>query len=246
MQSICLLAAGTAGAAAVDWQDLILSGGGAIGFVIMALSLFVGSLVIQQFLYLRTENLAPTAMVEDLRKLIDLRQGQRAVAICQENPCFLASVVEAGLREVDLDYEHVEKAMEEVAVEQSSKLYRRLEYINIVGTIAPMLGLLGTVWGMILAFAEFAVRPNPSVGELAPGIYHALVTTMFGLTVAIPSMFAYGLLRNRAEAVIVEASLRAQRVFSGYKRMKFKSARNAAVKVTHEVSSEDEPTVVEL
>jgi biopolymer transport protein ExbB len=81
-----------------------------------------------------------------------------------------------------------------------------------------MLGLLGTVWGMILAFKEFESKANPQVSELAPGIYHALVTTLMGLGVAIPALLAFAILQNRIDGLVAEASLTAERVFADFKR----------------------------
>ena len=246
IHGVWLLAKGKAPVAvSMDWQEMLHAGGG-IGYFILLLSLIAGAFVIQQFLFLRLQNLAPVAMVEDLKKLINLRQGQRALEICHENPCFLGAVVNAGLKEVDLDYEQVEKALEETAAEQAARLYRRIEYINMIGTLTPMLGLLGTVWGMIQAFAEFAAKTDPTVSELAPGIYHALVTTLLGLGVAIPSLAAYGLLRNRADELVAEASLLSEQVFSGYKRMKLKGVRSTTIKIDRETPSEEEPTAVEM
>ncbi len=228
--SLCLLAQETLSNSdpTIDWSELLQAGGG-IGFFILFLSLVVGAFVIQQFLYLRVDNLAPIAMEEDLRKLITQKQIQQASLICQENPCFLGHVVLTGLSEIDLDYQQVEKALEEGAAEQAARLFRRLEYINLIGTLAPMLGLLGTVWGMIQAFAQFAAKSNPQVSELAPGIYNALVTTLLGLGVAIPALAAYGFLRNRADELIAEASMSAERTFSGYKRARFKRLKPASV-----------------
>jgi biopolymer transport protein ExbB len=88
----------------------------------------------------------------------------------------------------------------------------------VISVIAPMLGLLGTVWGMMLAFFEFTLKANPQVSELAPGIYKALVTTLFGLCVAVPAIASYAFLRNRIDELVAEVALTAERTFADFKR----------------------------
>ena len=95
-----------------------------------------------------------------------------------------------------------------------------------------MLGLMGTVWGMILAFMEFERKANPQVSELAPGIYKALVTTLFGLIVAIPAIAAFGFFRNRVDELVAQTALTAEQVFSDLKRsilLKRREERRQAV-----------------
>jgi biopolymer transport protein ExbB len=130
----------------------------------------------------------------------------------------LAHILAAGLAEVSLGYSAVEKAMEDASIEQAARMLRKIEYLSVIGTIAPMLGLLGTVWGMIQAFLEFEIKANPQVSELAPGIYHALVTTLFGLCVAVPALAAFAIFRNRIDGLVAETALMAAHVFSNFKR----------------------------
>jgi biopolymer transport protein ExbB len=108
--------------------------------------------------------------------------------------------------------------MEDAATQQSARLLRKVEYLSVLSTVAPMLGLMGTVWGMILAFMEFERKANPQVSELAPGVYKALVTTLFGLIVAIPAIAAFAYFRNRVDELVAQTSLLAEHVFADYKR----------------------------
>lgn len=196
----------------------LLDAGGTIGWIIMALSLWMVALIVQHLLTVRRGALMPAGLAEEVERLVsrgDFRQAQKQ---CHDRPSFEAYVLSAGLAEVALGYAAVEKAMEDASQQQAARLFRRLEYFTVIGTIAPMLGLLGTVWGMILAFMEFEVKANPQVSELAPGIYKALVTTLQGLCVAIPSLAAYAVLRNRVDELVAEATLVAEYVFSGFKR----------------------------
>lgn len=198
------------------WQ--LLEAGGTIGWVIMVLSVAYLALMIEHFITVRTSTLMPKGLAEECYKAISQGQYKQADQHCQQSPSFLASVIAAGLPEVPLGYEAVEKAMEDMSLFQTARLFRKIEYFTVIGTIAPMLGLLGTVWGMILAFMEFENKPNPLVSELAPGVYKALVTTLQGLCVAIPALATYAVLRNRVEELASSTALMAEQVFSNFKR----------------------------
>ncbi len=202
----------------------IVRAGGAVGYIIVALSFAMVALVVEHALRLRRSVLMPPEMAEQVHGLIAEQKFQQAEQVCQMNPSFLGRVLRAGLAEVGLGYPSVEKAMEDTSQEQSARLFRRIDYLSVIGTIAPMLGLLGTVWGMILAFVEFESKANPQVSELAPGIYKALITTLMGLGVAVPALFAYAVFRNRIEDLAADASLLAEQVFSDFKRSTFRAA----------------------
>jgi biopolymer transport protein ExbB len=196
----------------------LLREGGMIGYVIMLLSVVMIALIIEHYLSVRRRTLMPEGLADEAHRMIGEGQFAQAEQLCQNEPSFLSYVLLAGLAEVRLGYAAVEKALEDAAAQQAARLFRKLEYFTVIGTVAPMLGLLGTVWGMILAFMEFELKANPSVSELAPGIYKALVTTLQGLCVAIPSLAAFAVLRNRLDELVAQTALTAEHVFSNYKR----------------------------
>lgn len=109
--------------------------------------------------------------------------------------------------------------MEEEAAEQAGRLFRKIEYLSVLGNIAPMVGLLGTVIGMILAFREVANTQGAArAGQLASGIYQALVTTVGGLLVAIPSLGAYAVFRNRVDGLMAETVASTRHILTPVKR----------------------------
>lgn len=207
------------------WE--LLEAGGTIGWIIVAMSIALVALLLEHVLSVRTGTLSPRGLANEVHQRIGQGQFAAAVTACEQRPSYLAAVLGAGLAEVELGYAAVEKAMEDCSQQQAARLYRKLEFFTMIGTIAPMLGLLGTVWGMILAFMEFEVRANPQPSDLAPGIYKALVTTLQGLCVAIPALAAYSLLRNRTDELVAETSLTAERVFSNFKRATALGSRKA-------------------
>jgi biopolymer transport protein ExbB len=199
----------------VHW---LIRAGGAIGLVTIGLSVAMVALIVEHLITIRRGALMPGGVAEEVHRLLLEGQFRDAQEVCQANPSFLGHVLAAGVSEAELDYSAVEKAMEEAAIEQSARLFRKIEFLNVIGTLAPMLGLMGTVWGMILAFNTFQYSTNPQVSELAPHIATALVTTLFGLLVAVPAIAAFAMFRHRIDELVAESSLLAEHVFADYKR----------------------------
>lgn len=150
-----------------------------------------------------------------------MRSGQ-AGRLAQSPLCrtsTLGRVVGAGLAEMELGWPAVEKAMEEALAEESARLYRKVEYLSVIGNLAPMLGLLGTVVGMIVAFRQVAETQGAArAADLAEGIYLALVTTVEGLLVAIPALAAFAFFRNKVDALIAEVALTSEKLLRPLKR----------------------------
>ena len=125
----------------------------------------------------------------------------------------------------------VEKAMEDATADQAARLSRKVEYLSVVGNLAPMLGLLGTVFGMVLAFREVAATQGVArASDLADGIYQALITTVAGLIVAIPALAAFAFFRSRVDQLVAEVTYAAQHVFTPLKRYRRRKALEAAEK----------------
>lgn len=207
----------------------MLAAGGTIGYVIMFLSFLMVALIVDACINLRKSTFMPPGLAEEIHQLLGAGKFQEAQAVCQKHPGFLSRVLNAGLEEVPTgSYAAVEKAMEDAAVEQSARCSRRIEYLSVISTLAPMLGLMGTVWGMIVAFMEFELKANPQISELAPGIYKALVTTLQGLGVAIPAIGALAVFRSRIEDLTSESTLLAAHVFSDFRRGLMHRTRAAA------------------
>ena len=202
--------------------DIVFSGG-LTGFLIvlllLSLSICAAALVIEHIMSIRASVLMPVGLAEQVQAQLLENNVPNAIALCQQRPSFLAFVLQAGIAEVDGGWTTVEKAMEDAAAEQSARLFRKIEYLSVIANIAPMLGLLGTVIGMIFAFQEVATSQGQArVADLAHGIYQALVTTVGGLLVAIPALAAFAIFRNRVDQLVAESSYAAQHVFVPLKR----------------------------
>lgn len=210
------------------WQ-LVTSGGWpgmALLGVLLLLSLMALALVVEQFATLRTARLAPDGLAGRLRKLLEAGDLDGARSVCRDGG-MLGVVVDAALAEAsELSasstpaWPAVEKAMEDAAEAEAARLLRRIDYLAVIGNLAPMVGLLGTVVGMIFAFREVAATQGAATaGELASGIYQALVTTVGGLLVAIPSLGAFAVLRNRVDAIAAEVTSQAEHATKPLKRV---------------------------
>ena len=210
----------------------IIASGGVVGLVIFLLSIVAVAVAIGQARSLRKSVLAPPELIEKLRELIASGQFQAADALCRETPSTLSFIVSNGLLERDGDWNDMEKTLEDAIAEQSAKLYRKAEFLSVIGNIAPMLGLLGTVLGMIAAFQQIAATQGSAQGpELARGIYQALVTTVEGLIVAIPALAVFAFFRNRIDQLMAEVTLIVQQLFLPIKRFQRRRAAAAAAAV---------------
>lgn len=196
----------------------LLNAGGKIGWMIIALSVAAVALIVEHVISIRRRALIPLGLAEQMHQLIGQGQYPDAEKAARASPSFLGHVLAAGLAEVSVGYKAAEKAMEDASAEQAARLFRKIEYLSIIGTIAPMLGLLGTVLGMIQAFDEFKTQANPQVAQLAPGISQALVTTAMGLIVAVPALAGAAIFRNRIDGLVAEATLMAEHLVSEFKR----------------------------
>jgi len=171
--------------------------GGIFMYPIYALSLLAVGVAIERWFGLRQERVLPSRLVAQLGQLGNTKTGfdpRKAYRICQEYPSAAATVIKAMLLKVGRPHSEVEHAVQEASEREANRIYGNIRWLNLSASVAPLIGLLGTVQGMIVAFHQTTVLDpgaNKAV-ELANGIYTALVTTFGGLCVAIPaSIFAH-------------------------------------------------------
>lgn len=202
--------------------QIIFSGGivGAIMiFILLALSLTAAYLVFDHLMTIRRRDLMPEGLSDQVQQALLAGDINAARQACNARPSFLSFVLLHGIGELEFGWNSVEKAIEDALAEQSARLFRKIEYLSVIGNIAPMVGLLGTVIGMIIAFQEVAATQGmASAPQLARGIYQALITTVGGLIVAIPSIGAFAIFRNRIDQFVAEAAFMAQHVFAPLRR----------------------------
>ncbi len=175
----------------------LLVQGGAFMIPILLMSLLVVTFTIERFIGLRRIRVLPEALVAGLGQLGGPQGGfdpRKAYKLCQQYPSAAATVVRAMLLKVGRPHSEVEHAVAEASEREANRLYANVRWLTLAAAVAPLLGLLGTVWGMIRAFHDTTqLTPDQNKADyLAEGIYVALVTTLGGLCVAIPAaIFAH-------------------------------------------------------
>jgi biopolymer transport protein ExbB len=220
--SILLLAQARPDAGGDSFFDIVFSGG-PVGVLIVCLliglSVIALALVVEHLLTIRRPVLMPPELIEQVTS--HLNQGKLAPAMqaCEAHPSSLGHILRESMAEAEGGWTAVEKALEDATAEQAARLFRKIEYLSVIGNIGPMLGLLGTVVGMILAFREVAnTQGAANAAQLASGIYAALVTTVAGLLIAIPALAAFAMFRNRVDELVAEMAYTAQHLLLPVKR----------------------------
>lgn len=186
--------------------------GGPIGVIIILLSIVAAGLIFAQLLRLRTSKLIPDDAIESLHALLASGKVRDAIAFCAqpENDSLVTRVLGGALRRCErspFGFLELRSAVEEAGAREIERLHRMTDGIGLVASVAPMLGLLGTVVGMVGAFDVISVTEGPArPDQLAGNISEALITTVLGLIVAIPCTAAYTFLRNRIDHLVGLAS----------------------------------------
>lgn len=160
----------------------------------------------------RRENIAPDPAIGRSLGLMRERRADELIDFTRTDESYFGRVMHSALEERTQGVETMLRLAQQTGEEHALRRLRKIEPLNIIGNVAPMIGLFGTVYGMILAFREIvAAGGTPDPVNLAAGIGTALVTTFWGLIVAIPALSAYALLRNRIDELTAHASREADR-----------------------------------
>ncbi len=166
------------------------------------LSILVVSLSIERALALRRDKMMPKRLVDELGRMAADEEGfepRRAYKLCQKFPSAAAKVVQTMLLKAGRPQQEIENSVAESAQREATKLYAAVSWLNLAAAVAPLIGLLGTVWGITQAFyvtTQMSAMENKGPA-LAEGIYTALVTTMIGLSIAIPAAVLAHIFENR-------------------------------------------------
>ena len=188
--------------------------------IFLMLSFTLVALFVMNLLTSRRENVCPTFLVDGFQEHLDGKRYQEAYELAKGDESFLGQVLSAGLAKMSAGYQPAVDAMQEVGEEENMKLEHRLSYMALIGSISPMVGLFGTVHGMIKSFSAIELggaSPNPS--ELAGGISTALFTTLVGLAIAIPAIVAFNILRNRIARLVLEVGVLSENLMARFENV---------------------------
>lgn len=185
--------------------ETILHGGPLIVMIwiaILGTSIVMVTFIIQLFLTLRLPKLAPQALIDSLKSTLDAGNYQEAWEICRANKAYIASVLKGALERLGRGKDAVETAVIDHGLREASILKTQNSYLSVIGVVAPMIGLLGTVIGMMGAFAVLGQSGVSDPRKLALSIGEVLMATASGLFIAIPAFIFYYYFRNRSAIVI--------------------------------------------
>lgn len=208
MSCLAVSLSSTAGRVSIDYfQRFVVDGGPITWFVLIPLSIITVAFIIDNIKKIRSVRSSNEKILDEINTAIDNfdRKYIANLVDIPKEPEFVAAVTfRKAISELKVGMESAEYVAMETIEEILSNLLRRIEYLNIIGSVSPMIGLFGTVYGIILAFNKLVevVRAGgvTQPDQLAEGISIALVTTFWGLVIAIPALAVYGILRNKVES----------------------------------------------
>ena len=189
--------------------------------IFLALSVTLVSLFVMNMLAARRDTLCPQELIDSFEEKLNEKEFQAAYDMARTDESVLGQVLSAGLAKLSRGYNKALEGMQEVGEEESMKLEHRLSYMALIGNLSPMIGLFGTVHGMIDSFQVIAIGGStPKPADLAAGISTALFTTLVGLAIAIPAIAAYNVIRNRVSRLLLEVGVTSENLMSRFEDFK--------------------------
>ncbi|MFN3193401.1 MAG: MotA/TolQ/ExbB proton channel family protein [Aureliella sp.] len=185
--------------------------------IFFALSITLLTLIVMNILASRQDNICPPDLIEGVEQQLGEGNAQGAAELIRTDESFLGQVVAAGLSKLDKGHSHAIESMQEVGEEETMKMDHNLSYMALIGNISPMIGLFGTVQGMISAFRTIATSGStPKPSQLAMDISTALFTTLAGLAIAIPAIAVYNILRNRVQRLTMQVGVTSEELLERF------------------------------
>jgi biopolymer transport protein ExbB len=190
---------------------------GKLGLLLLAMSFYLVALVAWMAFEYRRSVAAPPKLVAEVSDLLAAKQYTEAFQKVAADPSFLARVLAAGVRKLPSGLPAAQRAMELANEDASMAMEHRTTYLATVGTLGPMIGLVGTVYGMIESFRVIATAgASPQASQLAGGISTALFATLEGIALSIPAIYFHAVFRNRIARLSLEVALAAETLLEGF------------------------------
>ena len=183
--------------------DLIVKGG-IFMYPIIFCSIVALAIFLERLWVLRRKHIIPLDFINNVESLLKKQKLSDAVFLCQNDVSSIAKIFLAGLRSTQKGMWLVKEAIEERGSREATILEKNVDILSTIANLTPLLGLLGTVSGMIKTFNAISVQGIGNPAPLAGGIAEALITTATGLCIAIPTLVCYRFLKDKASALIFE------------------------------------------
>ncbi|MCM8795250.1 MAG: MotA/TolQ/ExbB proton channel family protein [Candidatus Omnitrophica bacterium] len=188
------------------WRIFLV--GGPVMWPILLCSIFALAIIIEKFWYLHKIKIDTQQFLTNILDKIKRHDIKEALSICDRIQSPIAHILKAGILKYDRTRNEIKEAIEDASLYVIPRLERNLSMLATIAHVSPLLGLLGTVTGMVRCFQTIQAKAGSfhpvSAGDLAGGIWEALLTTVAGLVVAIPTFVAYNYLVNRINHFILE------------------------------------------
>lgn len=178
-------------------RHMLRSVGWLFGIVLLAVSITLVTLVVLLVMELRLDAAVPPAFVEDFTDTVNKRQFKQAFEMAKEDPSFVARVLTAGMSRLQYGIEDAREASFSMLESVKAGKEQLIVYLATIGTLGPLLGLVGTVFGMILSFMTLSSGSQINAQQLADDISHALVITLLGIGLSVPAIFCHAFFKNR-------------------------------------------------
>lgn len=189
----------------------IIKVSGPIGAFIFLLSVYFGTVAIRSFMEIRQSVAAPSDVVEACQKLIEDRSPRELVSLLQSDDSYFSQILLAGVLELKNGLDEARDKLDRKAEILTGRMEKSISILAVLGTLGPMIGLLGTLKGMIASFSVIAMSGVAlDAGKVAEGISEALVITFEGVALSVPSIFLYSLFRNRISTISLETTILAE------------------------------------
>lgn len=185
--------------------------------MILVCSIIAVTLMVKAFIQIRASVIIPESSTATIREMIANRQFKELIEFTETDPSFVSKALNPALKRAP-SFSSMKEALETAVGENTAEQFRKIEYLNIIGNLGPLLGLLGTVLGMIDAFSALqAAGGAAKPAELAGGISAALTHTFLGLMLAVPCLAAFGVLRTMVDRLTIRGSLLAEEMLLAIK-----------------------------
>jgi biopolymer transport protein ExbB len=211
------------------FEQFVIAGGPIVWFVLLPMSVFMVYLVVEYGLTIRRKKLLPCGIGAETVEVVQRYGPGKLETRIADRGDFVSVAVVKAVTQGSGDWFRVRNLLFESLQEQASRLVRRIEWLNLIGNVSPMVGLFGTVFGMIKLFnAIVTAGGQPQPAHLAGGISVALVTTFWGLFIAIPALAIHGVFRNRIETLANDAVIEVENIVPAIRKSMKKQVTSIA------------------
>jgi biopolymer transport protein ExbB len=174
--------------------------------IMLVVSIALIALIMLLIMELRMGSAIPPGFVEDFTETVNKRKFKEAFEMAKEDGSFLGRVMTTGMSRLQYGIDDARESAFNMVESVKAGKDQLITYLATIGTLGPMLGLVGTVWGMILSFMELGRGGSPNPAKLADGISHALVVTLVGIALSVPAIFCHAFFRNRLIRISMDVS----------------------------------------